>query len=140
MNRALAIGLQPPRTQARQRPALGKTAADMRKRLCRSPWTLDNEVGKSVVFSFPLIGPPLRALNVGLGSSAPVRGLWENLAADESGRRFSISMLCQQWDWASQIYVDLVTRESTEQVIYGSCSSLVRHEAYCYIARKSGQR
>jgi hypothetical protein len=34
----------------------------------------------------------------------------------------------------------LVTLRYLEVVIsYGSCSSLVRHEAYCYIARKAGR-
>ena len=78
---------------------------------------LDNEVGKSIVFSFPLIGPPLRDLSMGLASSTPGRGLWENLASCEAGRSLSTSLLCQQWDWASRIFVDLVTSESTEQII-----------------------
>jgi hypothetical protein len=95
---------------------------------------LDNEVGKSIVFSFPLIGPPLRTLNIGLGSSAHVRGLWENLAADEAGRSLSTSLLCQQWDWAAQIYVDLVVGESTEQAI----TTIARNEGGRELARLLG--
>jgi hypothetical protein len=78
---------------------------------------LEGSAAESVVFSFPFIGAPLRILNIGLASSPNIRGLWEKLATSEAGRRLSSSLLCQKWDWASQIFVDLVIDESTEQTL-----------------------
>lgn len=71
----------------------------------------------SVVFSFPLIGVPLKALNHGLASSAPGRRILESLAGCEAGRSLSTSLLCRRWDWASRIFIDLAGSESTEQVL-----------------------
>lgn len=78
---------------------------------------LHDEVGDSIVFALPLIGNAARILNVGLGNSDSGRRLWQKLTGNEVARNMSVSTLCRQWDWASQIYADLVADEGASSAI-----------------------
>ncbi|MFB9686135.1 hypothetical protein [Amycolatopsis plumensis] len=74
---------------------------------------LSDGIGKSVLFSFPLIGGDVRRLNVSLMATEISRPILSSLANSPAGRQLSVKLMTGDWDWASRIYLDSLRTEET---------------------------